>query len=327
MIRRKFFIWLVAAPAIFAMPVYAGAQNYPTSTVHLIVPYPPGGTTDIVARLLAQKLGERLGQPVIVDNRSGASSEIGTDAGAKARPDGYTLLFGPADGLSILPILKRRTPYDPTKDFTPIARVATSPFVYAVSPQLGVSTLAEFITYAKAHPGQVRFGSPGVGSIADLSVALLEAEAGIKLLHVPYSGGSPAAQVDLMGGRIDLVSPGPLGVASLVQGGQIRLLAQTGPTRHPLVPDVPTTAEVGWPKVQVVSWFGFLGPAGLPPAIVAIVGKGLDAVMQDAAVQDQLVKIGANVAPQSPAEFAKFIADENQKWRAVITEAGIPIQD
>lgn len=325
--RKEFLIGFVAALSSLALPFYARAQSYPNKPVHLIVPYPPGGTTDIVARVLAQKLAERLGQNVIVDNRAGASSEIGVEAGAKAAPDGYTLLFGPADGLSILPVLKRRTPYNPTKDFTPIVRVATSPFVYAVSPKLGVNTLSEFIAYAKAHPGQVRFGSPGIGSIGDLSVALLEAEAGIKVLHVAYSGGSPAAQVDLLGGRIDMFAPGPLAVADVAQSGEIRLLAQTGPTRHPLLPNVPTTAEAGWPKVQVVSWFGFLGPAGLPPAIVETLSKDLYAAMRDATVQERLVKVGANVAPQSPAEFGKFIADENQKWRAVITAAGIRIQD
>lgn len=327
MIRKERLIALVAATIIFAIPVCGSAQNYPDRPIHLIVPYPPGGTTDIIARMLAQKLAAQLGQSVVIDNRSGASSEIGTAAAAKAAPDGYTLLFGPADGLSILPVLKRHTPYNPISDFTPIARVATSPFVYAVSSNLAVSTLTDFVAYAKSHPEQVKFGSPGLGSISDLSVSLLEAEARIKLLHVSYSGGSPAAVLDLLGGRIDMVSAGPLGIADLVGKARVRLLAQTGPMRHPLVADVPTTAEAGWPKVQVVSWFGFLGPARLPLATIAILRKHLDLVMKDAAVQEALVKIGANVAPQSPEEFGRFIADENQKWRTVITAAGIPKED
>jgi tripartite-type tricarboxylate transporter receptor subunit TctC len=325
--RSDYLIALAGAIAVCAVPVCASAQTYPDRPVHLIVPYPPGGTTDVIARMLAQKLGERLGQSIVVDNRAGASSEIGTAAAAKAAPDGYTLLFGPADGLSILPTLRKSTSYDPVRDFTPIGRVATSPFVYAASPNLTTANLSDFIADAKARPNQIKFGSPGVGSISDLSASLLEAEAGIKLLHVPYSGGSPAAVLDLLGGRIDMVSSGPIGVADLLGKAQAHLLAQTGPTRHPLVADVPTTAEAGWPKVQVVSWFGFLGPAGLPPAIVTVLSKQLDLVLQDAAVQDQLVKIGANVAPQSPQDFGQFIISENRKWSSVIAAAGIQKDD
>ncbi len=324
---RDCLIALVAAIAMCAAPVCASAQTYPERPVHLIVPYPPGGTTDVIARTLAQKLAAGLGQSVVVDNRAGASSEIGTAAAAKASPDGYTLLFGPADGLSILPALKKSTSYDPVHDFTPIGRVATSPFVYAVSAKLAAANLSDFVADAKARPNQIKFGSPGVGSISDLSVALLEAEAGIKLLHVPYSGGSPAAVLDLLGGRIDMVSSGPIGIADLLSKAQAHLLAQTGPTRHPLVADVPTTAEAGWPNVQVVSWFGILGPAGLSPAIVATLSKQLDLVLQDKAVRDQLVKVGANVAPQSPEQFGQFIVSENKKWSSVIAAAGIQKED
>ena len=188
--------------------------------------------------------------------------------------------------------------------------------------------MSDSVADAKARPNQIKFGSPGVGSISDLSVALLEAEAGIKLLHVPYSGGSPAAVLDLLGGRIDMVSSGPIGIADLLSKAQAHLLAQTGPTRHPLVADVPTTAEAGWPNVQVVSWFGILGPAGLSPAIVATLSKQLDLVLQDKAVRDQLV-VGANV---EAAEIARAVRSVHRQREQAIelghaAAAGIQKED
>ena len=314
----------IVTPSVF--PAVAVAQDYPNRPIRLIVPYPPGGTTDALGRVFAQALQERIGQPVVVDNRAGAGSQIGVESGARAQPDGYTLLFGPSDGLAILPALKTRLPYDPHKDFTPIALLARSPLVFASGMHVPVKTLPEFVALAKAKPGALRFGSAGIGSIQHVAMELLRVSTGIELVHVPYKGGGPAL-TDLIGGQIDLVDPGPVGIAKRGEAGQLRVLAQTGPQRHPLLPNAPTTTELGMPEVLVVSWFGLLGPPGLPQSVVERLIKDTSAVLEQPALVQRFVDVGCEVSLLGPAAFAEFIAAEIRKWTRIVDAAKIPKQD
>ena len=229
--------------ALFVVaPSRGRADDYPSRPIHLIVTSPAGSLVDVIGRLVAQGLGERLGQPVVVDNRPGAMTQLGTDVLVHADPDGYTLMIGPSE-LAILPFEKKGYPYDPTKDITPIALMTTSWTMFAIYPKLPPQTLPEFIAYAKANPGKLHYGTNGVGGALHLAVEMLKLKTGIDIVHVPYRGGEQAA-TDAMAGQIEMVSMG-LASARVAQGGKLRVLAQTGPTRHPLFPDVPTTAEYG----------------------------------------------------------------------------------
>jgi len=317
---------IVAALVLAAAAPLALAQDYPNRPVRLVIPFPPGGTTDALGRVFAQALQERIGQPVVVDNRPGAGSQIGVDAVAKSSPDGYTLLLGPSDGLSIQPVLKKRIPYDPLKDFTPLALIARSPMVFAGSMKLPAKTLPEMVAYAKSNPGAVRFGSAGFGSIQHLTMELLRVSTGIDLVHVPYKGGGPALN-DLIAGQIDLVAPGAVGIVPRAEAGQMRILAQTGPVRHALVPNVPTTTELGMPEVLVVSWFGVLGPAGVQQPIVDRLVREIAAVLDQPVVRQRFVDIGCEAALLSPSAFADFIAAENRKWAKIVAAAKIAQED
>ena len=320
----------ITRPLIAALAVVCGscamAQEYPNRAVRLVIPFAPGGTTDTLGRVFAQAFQGKLGQPVIVDNRPGAGSQIGTDSVAKAAPDGYTMLLGPADVLAILPALKRKLPYDPLKDFSPVSLIAHSPMVFAVNAKFAPRTLGELIDYAKAKPGEVRFGSAGIGSILQLTVELLRAKTGTDMVHVPYKGGGPAT-VDLVGGQIQLLAAGAVSVAKQADAGHVRLLAQTGPTRHALIPNVPTTAELGMADVAVVSWFGLVGPPGLAPAIINRLAHDVAAVNELHAFRQRMIDIGCESTTLGPQEFAKYIADENRKWVQVVAAAKIPPQD
>ncbi len=317
------FAFLAAACAAV---VPSHAQQYPNKPIRLIVPYPPGGVSDAVGRLVAQGLSERLGQTVVVDNRPGAGSQIGHEAQAKAAPDGYTLILGTADGLAILPVLRKRLPYDPIKDFTPIGLVARNPLIFAVSAKFPAHTLQEFVAYANAHPGAVRYGSAGIGSMPHFAVELLRTSAGIHLVHVPYKGGAPV-MTDLIAGQIDMAATNADLAKRFHESAQIKVLAQASNTRHPLLPNIPTTAEAGMPDVVVSSYFGVLGPANLPQSIVARVSKDLATVVEQPAMRKRFIDIGAESTPTSPERFSQFIIEEIQKWRKVVATAGIPLQD
>ena len=265
MLRRIVIGRLCLFALLVFAPSYGRADDYPSRPIHLIVTSPAGSLVDVIGRLVAQGLSERLGQPIVVDNRPGAMTQLGTDVLVHADPDGYTLMIGPSE-LAILPFEKKGYPYDPTKDITPVALMTTSWTVFAIYPKLPPQTLPEFIAYAKARPGKLHYGTNGVGGALHLAVEMLKLKTGIDIIHVPYRGGEQAA-TDAMAGQIEMVSMG-LASTRVAQGGKLRILAQTGPTRHPLLPDVPTTAEYGLPDVRMDTWFGLVAPPKTPAAIV-----------------------------------------------------------
>ncbi len=314
----RLFLALVLLPILMAGPAHA--DEYPSKPIKLIVTTPPGGLVDVLGRLLAQSLSARFGQNVIVENRAGATTQLGADLVIHAPPDGYTLLIATSE-LTMLPALKKHFPYDVLRDFTPVDLFASSWTVFAINPKLPATTLPEFISYAKANPGKIHYGSNGVGGSLHIAVALLDKYAGIDLVHVPYRGGAQAA-TDAIAGQIEMVS---MGLASTRGNeGRLRFLAQTGPNRHPMLPDVPTTAEYGLPDVRMETWFGVMGPPKLPPAIVARLAGAIEPILQDKTFRQKLFDIGCQTAWKSPQEFADFVAEEKQKWAKVIPALGIP---
>lgn len=312
--------------AAFAVCLPARAQDYPNKAMHLIVPMAAGGTTDAVARLVAQGLSERLGQSVLVDNRPGAGGQIGHEAGMKAAPDGYTLLMGSADGLVIVPALRKREPYDPVKDFTPIGLVALSPMIFAASTKFPANSMSELVAFAKANPGKARYGSAGIGSILHFAVELLKTNTGIDLVHVPYKGGGPMMTA-IIAGEVEVVTTSADFAKRFLDTRQLKVLAQASGKRHPLLPNIPTTAEVGMPNIVVVSWFGLLGPAKMPQPVVARLARNLASVLEQPAIGQRLTDVGAEIAPMTPENFGQFIAVEKQKWGKLAKEAGIPVQE
>jgi len=303
----------------------AGAAEYPEKPVRLVVPFAPGGTTDTVARLVSIHLSTRLGQPVIVDNRPGAGSAVGADAVAKATADGYTLLLAPSD-VVILAALKKQVPYDPTTSFAPVARIATSPLVIAAGTGFPVNSTADIVRIAKGKPGSVKYGSPGVGSIAHLAGELFAMQNEIELTHVPYRGGAPAV-ADLIGNQIELAIAGPVDFAKRAEAGQVKILAQTGASRHKLVAQVPTTGELSPNATAVMSWFGVLAPAGTPAPVVQRLTRELLEIVALPEIRQRLIDIGCDSAALDGPAFGRFIASERSSWIKVVTDARIPLQD
>lgn len=298
------------------------AQSYPDKPVRIIVPTSAGGTTDAIARIYAQALSPRLGQPVLIENRPGAGAQIGIDATAKAAPDGYTLLLS---SNSILPVLKKVPPYDPAKDFSPVTLVARTPLVYAVHAKVPTTTMAEFIAYAKARPDAVRYGSAGIGSALHVAGELLAMVANIRMTHVPYKGGGPM-MTDVIGGQIEMVPTSAEFAKRFMDSGQLKSLAQTGTTRFPLLPGVPTTAELGMAEVDTVSWFGLFAPPRLPQAIAARVAAEVAVIAVQPQLMQRINEVGGVTEVMTPAEFTKFVAAENTKWSRVVRDLKIPLE-
>jgi tripartite-type tricarboxylate transporter receptor subunit TctC len=319
--RCKLSVLLVAALVLLLAPGVARTQDYPSRPIRLIITTPAGSLVDVLGRLYAQDLAERLGQPIVIDNRPGAMTQIGADALNRATPDGYTLMIGTSE-LTMLPFLKRNYRYDPVKDFTPVALLVTSWTVFAIHPKVPANTLAELVAYSKANPGKVRYGSGGVGGSLHIAVEMLRYKTGADLVHVPYRGGGQAAS-DAVAGQIEMVSLG-LASARVAEGGALRVLAQTGPRRHPLFAEVPTTTELGLPDVRMDTWFGLIGPPGMPEPVVARLVRESDAVVNQPAFRDKLFKIGCDVAWMPPAEFTGFMHGDNKKWEKLIPAMGIP---
>ena len=321
---KKFLIGCFAmAWLVLQGPAY-GAE-YPDKVIRLVVPFAAGGTTDAVARVIAVHLSLRLGQPVVVDNRPGAGSAVGAEAVSKAPADGYTLLFAPSD-VAILAALKKQIPYDPVTSFAPVARIATSPLVIAASTGFAATNIADLVRIAKAKPGGVKYGSPGVGSIAHLVGELFAMQNGLDMVHVPYRGGAPAV-TDLIGNQIELAIAGPVDFAKRADAGQLKILAQTGASRHKLLEQIPTLKESATNGAVVMSWFGVLAPAGTPSATVQRLTRELMEIASLPEVQQRLVDVGCDSAPLDGPAFGRFIASERTNWTKVVAEARIPLQD
>jgi tripartite-type tricarboxylate transporter receptor subunit TctC len=309
-----------AATLLLALTTAAHAQEYPAKPVRLIVPFPPGGSNDIVGRTIATQLGERWGKQVVVDNRGGAGGVIGTDLAAKTAPDGYTLLVV-SIAHAVNPWLYKLT-YDPIKSFTPVAILATGPNVLTVNPGLPVNSVKELVALAKQKPGELQWASAGVGSFQHLGGELFKLTAGVDILHVPFKGGGPA-MIDVIGGHTKILFSSLVQTMPHIRSGKLRALATGGTTRSAVLPDVPTVAEAGVPGYEAVNWWGIVAPAGTPQPIVDRLHKEVTAVLSTPAVQKQFSSEGAEVVQMTPAEFGAFMVKELQKWERVVKEGGI----
>jgi tripartite-type tricarboxylate transporter receptor subunit TctC len=308
----------IAAALMLIASACAHAQ-YPAKPIHLIIPYPPGGATDIIGRALAQKLGDALGQPVVVDNRAGAGAGIGSDFVAKAAPDGYTLLIGTTGSHTINPAIYSKLPYDPVRDFAPVTLLATYCNVLVVAPDLPVQNLKQLIELAKAKPGTVTFGSAGNGSSNHLSGELLASMAGVRMQHVPYKGSAPAL-IDVMAGQTNFMFDILSTSLPQIKAGKVRALAWTGPTRSPLIPEVPTVAESGLPGYEVVGWFGLFAPAGTPRDIVNRLNAETAKILKLPELKEKL--IGYDTASSTPEQFAAIIKADIATWAKVVKDSG-----
>jgi len=299
----------------------AGAQDYPNRPIRLVVPQPPGGPTDIVARLVAQKLSERLGQQVIVDNKPGAGANIGSEIVAKAPKDGYTLLVGTVQQI-VNPFLFASLPYDPAKDFAPVSLMTKAHIVLVVNPETPARTLQELLALAKRTPGGLPWASAGNGSTSHLALELLKAQAGIDATHVPYKGTQPAL-TDVLGGRVPVMFDGVITSLPHVKSGKLRPLAVASLTRSPLLPDVPTMTEAGLPGFEAVGLATVLAPAGTPQPIVDRLSREIAAILTAPDVRDALVAMGLEVVASTPAQFAAYNEAESRKWGRIIRDAKI----
>jgi tripartite-type tricarboxylate transporter receptor subunit TctC len=319
-------IAMLVSLAALALAVAVGAQTpaYPTKPIRLVVPFPPGGATDILARNVAQRLTETWGQSVVVDNRPGAGGNIGTELVAKAAPDGYTLEMGTVGTHAINASLYAKIPFDHVKDFAPVILVAGVPNVLVVNPSLPVNSVQELIAYAKANPGKLNFASSGPGTSIHLSGELFKVMAGVQMTHVPYKGSAPAL-ADLLGGQVQLMFDNLPPSLPQIKAGKLRPLAVTSLTRAPALPDVPTIAESGLPGFEASSWFGILAPAGTPPAIIAKLNAEVAKWLASPEGKEKLVAIGANAAGGSPEDFARHIQAETAKWAKVVKESGAKV--
>jgi len=322
--RRLLSVLLLAFAVPALLPATARAQPYPSQLVKIVVGYPPGGTTDVVARLIAEALTERLGRTVIVENRPGASATLATDAVAKATPDGYTLLVA-SSAHATLRELFPKVSFDPVDSFAPVALMAKTPYILVVPPELPVRTLSELVALAKSKPGELAYASSGMGTGQHLGGELFRRVAGVDILHVPYKG-SGAITSDLLSGRIQMMFENVAIVLPQMQRGALRGLAITSPERSPLAADIPTLRELGFAAAEVEGWFALLAPARTPPEIVLQLNAAVNATLRSDVVRERLASLGAVPVGGTPQEAAGFIRSEREKWGRVIREANIQVE-
>jgi tripartite-type tricarboxylate transporter receptor subunit TctC len=317
-----------AAIAAIAVTVFAGSAiaqaMFPNKPIRIVVPFPPGGTTDILARAAAQKMTEAWKEQVVVDNRPGAGGNIGAELVAKAPPDGYTMLMGTVGTHAINPSLYAKMPYDHVKDFAPVILVASVPNVLVVHPSVPANTVQELIAYAKANPGKINFASSGSGTSIHLAGELFKTMAGVQMAHVPYKGSAPAI-ADLVGGQVQIMFDNLPSALPQIKGGRLRALAVTSAQRAPALPDVPTVAESGLPGFEASSWFGLLAPAGSPRDAIVKVNGEVDRWLASPEAKEKLTSQGANAAGGSPEDFARHIAAETAKWQQVVKASGAKV--
>ena len=318
-------ILLIASIAMAGIfPVAAQAQTYPSKSIRMIVPFPAGGATDIVARLIAQKLGDAVGQQVIVDNRGGAAGTIGSDLAAKAPPDGYTILIGTSSTHAIAQSLYAKLPYDSVKDFTPVVGIATATIVLSAHPSVPAKTVKELIALAKARPDALSFASSGSGGVSHLVGEMFKAQAGVQMLHVPYKGDAPAL-ADLVGGQVSLEFGTALSFLPYIESGRLKALAVTSQKRSQVMPNVPTVAESGLNGFEALQWFGVFAPAGTRADVVTRLNGEIVKILHTADMRERLNKLASEVMANSPQEFAEFQKGEIAKWAKVVKDSGARI--
>ncbi|HWA39295.1 MAG TPA: tripartite tricarboxylate transporter substrate binding protein [Burkholderiales bacterium] len=319
--RLAFAFALLAFSTAFSTPAVA---QYPNRAVKLIVPFPPAGATDVVGRIVAAKLGERLGQPVVVDNKPGAGGSIGSDLAAKSAPDGYTILIATSSTHSIGPVLQK-LPYDPIRDFAPITHVANVPNVLVVSPTLPVKSVEELVALAKSKPGQLNFASSGVGTIVHLNAELFKMISATDIVHVPYKGTALSIP-DVASGNIAMLFDSLASVMPHIKSGKVKPLAVNAAKRQALLPDVPTLSEAGMPQFDRYTWFGMFAPAGTPPEIVARLQREIVAALQAPDLLERFAAVGAEPVGSTPEQFVERIRSDATRWSEVIRQAGVKVQ-
>lgn len=320
---RKILLGLVIS-FVCALPIAAFTQGYPSKPIRIISPFAAGGGNDVICRLVATKLTETMKQQVIAETKAGASGIIGTEAAARAAPDGYTIVLVPS-GHTVNATLYKKLPYDSIRDFTPISLAAVSPLVLAMHPSVPTKNVKGLIALAKARPGELTYGSAGVGASGHLAGALFETMTGTKMVHVPYKGMS-GALVDLLGGQLSLTFGTSASVTPQVRAGRLRALATTGAQRSAALPEIPTVAESGVPGYEFSFWYGFIGPARIPPDIVQRLNSEIVAALKQQSIRERLANEGVEARSSTPEEFARLIATEVERWAKVIQRAGVRVE-
>jgi tripartite-type tricarboxylate transporter receptor subunit TctC len=314
-------IWKIVLAIAFAFPAVAISQVYPSKPVRVIIPYPPGSTPDIVGRTVSDRLQKALGQPFVVENRTGAGGNIGTEAVAKSAPDGHTLLVAVNGPVAVNKHLYKSLPYDPDKDLLPISLLASAPQMLVVKPDLNVSDFKSFLQYAKKNPGRLSYASVGGGSASHLTMELLKSDAGLFIVHIPYRGFPPAV-TDMLAGNIDTMFAIIPAVLPHVKAGKMKALAVTALKRNQMAPEIPSLAELGYPQLESLAWIGLLAPAGTSPEIIGRLSAETVRGMRAADVRELLGRQGFDVVASSPQEFARWIRAESEKWAKVIRVSG-----
>jgi len=319
---RRLALGAAVALAVAAMlPTMAAAQSFPTKPIRIVVPFPPGGSTDLLARRIGEKLAAVWGQPVVVDNRAGAGGTLGADYVAKSAPDGYTLLMGVTGSNAIANALYPKLPYDVVKDFAPVSLVVSSPLVLVRNPNFAPKTVQELVAAAKAKPGSISYGSPGNGTSMHLTGEMFKLSAKVSMLHIPYRG-SAGALSDLMGGQIDTMFGDFLVVWPQLEAGKLQPIAVTSKTRHKMLPNVPTIAESGYPGFEALSWQGLFAPAATPPAIVEQLNREVNKALASADIQEYFGSRGFTLGGSSATEFKAFVKVEADKWAKIVQASG-----
>jgi tripartite-type tricarboxylate transporter receptor subunit TctC len=320
---------LASAPILIVALIAAGgpilADDYPSRPIRLIVPYAAGGGADSVARIVAKRVAETIGQPIVIENRGGGGSIIGTELVKNAEPDGYTLLLGQSGPISINPAVYHNLPYDPVSDFAPITMTTSYPYVMVVSPALGVKTLAEFVALAKRRPGELNYGTTGVGAANHLVTELFDSKADIRMTHIPYRG-TALAVTDLLAGHVQVVFADPISALQQINAGTLVALAVTSKDRSPVAPSVPTISESGYSGFDAIAWHGILAPAGTPREIVNRLNAEIGAALEDHETKALLEKQAMQTVGNSPDAFAAFIKQDIAIWKSVATEASVEVR-
>jgi tripartite-type tricarboxylate transporter receptor subunit TctC len=315
---------LAVVLSLLLVPSAASAQDFPNKQIRLIVPFPPGGPNDIIARVVGQRMSEIFKQPIVIDNRGGQGGVLGTDMVAKATPDGYTIGIVSASSLVIAPTMDK-VAYDVAKDFSPVTLCTTVPEMLVVAADVPAKNMAELVALAKAQPGKLNFASAGVGGLPHLAGELFKQTAKIDIVHVPYRGAALAIN-DLLGQQVQMVFLDLPVILPQIQAGKLKPIALGAPQRAPTAPDVPTTAEVGMPDLLIENWYGMIAPAGTPQKIIETLNRVTNEAMNDPSVKPKLADQGLTVAGDTPAQFRDFIGSETQKWARVIKDGGVPIE-